>query len=314
MRWTRTILFVCMACPVLLADNSDKATQKELQSQAKAMVKEAKNLEKQGQFVEARREYAQSEAICGTNNAVKGVKRVDEKLQNQLKDALAQARNSYHGGNFHAAASQLERALLLETSTALLQQNLALCYYRAGDAAKAVEWLDQAVAGTPDPRLRQKLQLLRTSFVTGETAPSLEKRDKQRIAEFNQAIANLGFGTTLDDPAADPDSPDSPGTAAPTARLTRMRPCIALEGLRSNLAGSAYAAFDLANCAETNSRPDEAAKLLQQYLELAPEALDGGEARARLTELQALLSLPPPAPAFTFTQRNSYGMIQRYDC
>jgi hypothetical protein len=70
-----------------------------------------------------------------------------------------------------------------------------------------------------------------------------------------------------------------------------MRPCLALESLRHSLDQSASAVFDLANCAETNARPDEAAKSLQRYLELAPKALDHDEVQARLGELQSLLAL-----------------------
>jgi tetratricopeptide (TPR) repeat protein len=48
----------------------------------------------------------------------------------------------------------------------------------------------------------------------------------------------------------------------------------------------------LTNCAEINGRLAEAAHLLQQYLEMAPHALDVDLVRARIAELQSLLALP----------------------
>ena len=50
--------------------------------------------------------------------------------------------------------------------------------------------------------------------------------------------------------------------------------------------------FNLANCAETNGRTAEAAKLLEKYLEMAPSALDGNDAHARIADLKSLLELP----------------------
>ena len=50
--------------------------------------------------------------------------------------------------------------------------------------------------------------------------------------------------------------------------------------------------FNLANCAETNGRTAEAVGLLQKYLEMAPLSLDAAESRARIADLQVLLTLP----------------------
>jgi Flp pilus assembly protein TadD len=140
-----------MACTASSAANVEKQAGKQLQTRAKAMVKDAKALERSERLVEARKEYVQSEAVFETKDAVKGIKRVDDKLQQQVKMKLAEAQKIYAGGQYRQAADRLEGALLLETFTAAVQRDLALCYYRLGDSAKAVVLLDQAATGTPDP-------------------------------------------------------------------------------------------------------------------------------------------------------------------
>src|SRR5579863_1740475 len=295
MRLVKAGFLILMACTVTYAGSAGKAAEKQAQAKAKLMVKDAKSLEKAGRLVEARKEYMQSEAVFETKDAVKGIKRVDDKLQEQVKNTIAAAQKLYAGGQFRAAADQLEHALALETYTPLVQRDLALCYYRLNDSAKAVDLLDQAAMSTPDAKQRAKLLPLRTVFVTGEDAPSLDKATRQRVIEFNQAASNLGFSATLDDPSADPAQPGAePATGndpVVTSRVAKIRPCLALESVKSSLDRSASSLFNLANCAETNARHEEAARFLQRYLELAPKALDGDEVRTRLGELQSLLSL-----------------------
>jgi tetratricopeptide (TPR) repeat protein len=62
--------------------------------------------------------------------------------------------------------------------------------------------------------------------------------------------------------------------------------------LKSTLVTSPSATFNLANCAETNARAAEAVRLLEQYLEMAPSALDGDEVHTRIADLKSLLMLP----------------------
>jgi tetratricopeptide (TPR) repeat protein len=286
------LILICMAfCPVLFADKS-------VQNSVKGMIKDAKRLEQSGRLVEARNEYTQSQAIFATKDAEKGLDRVNSKLRDQVKKDLAEAGKLYAAGQFHAAAAILEAALALETSTAIIQRNLALCSYRQGDSASAVELLGRAINGTPDPKAREKLLELQGVMITGETVTSLGKDKEQRLSDFNMATFKLGAEATLDDPdpSPDPTKPGDPSDPPPelNAHVARTRPCTALESLKSDLAGAASGVFDLANCAETNSRTEEAAKLLDRYLELAPKALDHDEVQARRGEIQALLTLDGP--------------------
>ena len=291
MRRVGLVLVFMAFCPVLFADKS-------VQNSVKEMIKDAKRLEKSGHLVEARKEYTQSQAIFATKEAEKGLDRVNSKLRDRVREDLAQAGKLYAAGQFHEAAATLEGDLALETSTATIQRDLALCSYRQGDSARAVELLGQAISATPEPKAREKLLELQGAMITGETVPSLSKDKEQRLADFNLATFKLGAEATLDDPdpSLDPPQPGDPSDP-PTelaTRAARTRPCLALESLKSDLAGAASGVFDLANCAETNSRTEEAAKLLDRYLELAPKALDHDEVQARRGEMQALVTLEGP--------------------
>ena len=289
MRRIRSILLLAVVCPAIYADKAGQDT-------VRAMLKNAKRLEKSGHLVEARKEYAESMSIFETKEAQKGVERVSSKLRDEVKKDLDQAAKLYAANKFSEAATVLGGALKLETSTPLVQHDLALCLYRQGDSAGAVEQLGQAIAGSPDPKAREKMLELQAVMITGENVPGFSKDKAQKLAEFNWATSKLGRGATLEDLESESDSPGDPGGSPPSlaARAARTRPCAVLGNLKSDLTGSASGMFDLGNCAETNARPEEAGKFLDRYLELAPKALDRDEVQSRRDELQAVLSLQGP--------------------
>ncbi len=94
-------------------------------------------------------------------------------------------------------------------------------------------------------------------------------------------------------PAANRPKADRPAVARSDSKAGhRSSLCNALGELKTTLAKSPSATFNLANCAESNGRTAEASTLLERYLEMAPKALDAEESRARIEELKSLLSLP----------------------
>lgn len=196
-----------------------------------------------------------------------------------------------------------------------LSYNLALCYYQLGERDKAVEYLDKAVSGTPDPKQKEKLRQMLTFFTTGENGNSAAQSEQERVAQLNRLSDSIGLGTSLEDeegaeaeeesftdtdasPTQAPVSQVNLKTSAPAATSSRSiashraNLCASLDDLKGALAASPAATFNRANCAESNGRPKEAAQLLQKYLELAPEALDAKDVRTRIADLQSLLSLP----------------------
>lgn len=288
------------------ADDQEKAQKKALEQQANELIKEAKELENSGQLLEARSRYAGSQAFWETKDAVQAIKHIDEVIHNRVKDALRQAHKLYDQGQFKPAAEALEQASKLGESTAILSYDLALCYQRTGDTAASLAYLDQATSATRDPKLRLRLQQMRTALVTGEQAIAWKDTDRARINNVNELIDSIGFEASLDEgPPSLQREPEKPGAAVVPASLTNIAAtssargsrrngslCQTLKSLGSLPANSATFSFDLANCAEDNDRPAEASQLLTRYLQMSPKAADADRVRLRIADLNALAELP----------------------
>jgi tetratricopeptide (TPR) repeat protein len=202
----------------------------------------------------------------------------------------------------------LEEAAKFGASLSTVSYNLALSYYQLGERSRAVESLNKSVQSTPDPKQKVKLRQLLTFFTTGENRDRAS--DKDRIEQLNRMLDSAGLDASLQDeegaeeegsfsdagtPSVAPVSLKTSASAAPNSHSVaghRASLCTALDGLKDNLASSAAATFDRANCAESNGRPTEALHLLQKYLEQVPDALDAPNVRTRIAELQAELALP----------------------
>ena len=301
---TFTLIFVLLLpVPAVFADDQEKAQKKALEQQANELIKEAKDLEKSGQLLEARSRYAGSQAFWETKDAVQAIKHIDEVIHNRVKDALRQAHKLYDQGQFKPAAEALESASKLGESTAILSYDLALCYQRTGDTAASLAYLDQAASASPDPKRRLKLQQLRAALVTGEQPIALKDADRSRIDSVNGLVDSIGFEASLDEgpPSLqrEPEKPGSPvavgsNATASSAKTPRRSSslCQTLKSLGPITANSPTFAFDLANCAEDNDRPAEASELLTRYLQMAPKAADADRVRLRIADLNALAELP----------------------
>ena len=308
---TKTILLIFLTGSVLAADNLEKTQKKELEAQVKTMTAEAARLEKTGQLAEARTKYAESQALIEVRDVTEAIKHLDEEIYKRVKDALNESRKLYEARKFKEAAALLDAGMKLQAFQPVLVYDLALCYYHLGDRDKALDYLQKAKAGTVEPKQKQKLMQLVTFFTTGEDGISRNDNDRDRILRVNRLADAIGLEASLEDEGGEEDSfsagdtASSPGQSAPvlktdlparTSRDTkaghRASLCNALAELKSTLAASPSATFNLANCAETNARSAEAVRLLEKYLEMSPNALDGKESRARIADLKSLLTLP----------------------
>jgi tetratricopeptide (TPR) repeat protein len=302
MRWATTLLL--MFIPLALADDKEKADKKALDQQAKQFVKEAKDLEKSGQLLEARTHYTNSQSFTETKDATEAIKRIDGEIRKQVKDALKKSHQLYDKGNFKLAAESLEQAAQQGGSSSMYSYNLALCYRRMGDVPAALGHLDQAVMGTSDPKRKLVMKQLRTAMITGETPAALKGDDRDRINKVNQLIESIGFEASLDEgpPAlrqpgdsATSTSTSIPSSSAPKSARRSVSLCQALTAFKGPIADTPAITFNLANCAEDNDRPADAAVLLQHYLEVAPAANDADRVRTRIVKLNELAALPGPA-------------------
>jgi tetratricopeptide (TPR) repeat protein len=308
---TKAILLLFLLCSAAAADNLEKTQKKKLEAQVRTMTAEAERLAKAGQLAEARVKYAESQALIEMKEVTEALKRLDDEIRKRAKDTLSESRKLYDLHKFKEAATALDNGMKLGAYQSVLSYNLALCYYQLGERDKAFEYLRKANAGTVDPKQKQKLLQLLTFFTTGESGLSVNDSDKDRINRVNRLSESIGVEASLDDEGGDGESFSEAGT--PSAQLVtqaslktnapagmhssinashRSSLCNALGELKGTLASSPSATFNLANCAESNGRAAEAVRLLEKYLEMAPTALDAAEARARIADLNSLLSLP----------------------
>ena len=321
----KVILAVLLSCSALSAENLEKTQKKALEAEVKAMTAEAQKLEKAGQLAEARAKYAESQALIEMKDVTDAIKRLDDAIHKRVKDTLNQSRKLYESHKFKEAAAALDDGMKLQASQALLAYDLALCYQQLGERDKALEYLRKAKAGTPDPKQKEKLLQLITFVTTGENGITVKDSDKDRINRANRLSESIGMEASLEDALGEDDSPfetddsaddppasdpaASPGPAAPTSAASfkantptrihsngnasqRASLCNALGDLKGKLESSPAATFNLANCAESNGRATEAARLLEKYLEMSPTALDAADSRNRIADLKSLLTLP----------------------
>jgi tetratricopeptide (TPR) repeat protein len=312
----KTILLIFLLCSGLAADNLEKTQKKEMEAEVKTMTAEAERLERAGQLAEARAKYAESQAFIEVNNVTDALKRLDEQIHKRVKDALNDSHKLYESHKYKEAAALLDEAMKLQAFQPVLAYNLALCYHQLGDRNQALEYLKKSKAGTVDPKQKQRLLQMQTFFTTGENGLAVNDIDRDRITRANNLADSVGLEASLEDEGGVEESPsdaDSPSSETPSAQpatqvvLKTDRPagphsdvhaghrsslCNAMLELKGTLAASPSATFNLANCAESNGRTAEAARLLEKYLEIAPNALDAEDVRARIADLKSLLTLP----------------------
>src|SRR5580765_8468810 len=97
-----TVLIFALSCG-LRAENLEKTQKKELESQAKAVIAEAKSLDNSGQLAEARIKYAESQAMNEMKDASEAIKRLDDEIHKRVKDALSQSRKLYEARKYKEA-------------------------------------------------------------------------------------------------------------------------------------------------------------------------------------------------------------------
>lgn len=314
MRIRRILLPVLLMSVLAFADDSEKAQRKEMQAQAKAAMKEGSALEKSGHLAEAREKYTESQAFYESGDATDAIKHLDETVRNRAKENLGNARKLYEQHKYKEAATSLEDTMSLGVNQPVVAYDLALCYYQLGDREQAADYLRKARAGTRDPKQKQRLLQLVAFVVTGENGSPVGENDHERINRLNSLSESIGMEASLEDEGGEEDDPPAesddaaaqPAKAAPeklgkpgghagtnseTNKGPRASLCNALGEFKTASAKSPSLSFNLANCAETNGRTNEASKMLEKYLEVAPTALDAADVHSRIADLGALLAL-----------------------
>lgn len=253
---------------------------KQLEAKAKQVVAEGKSLEQAGQLGEANDKYIDAEAFISTKDALNGIERVRHAQEKQVASAIADAHRLYDAGQFAAAAEKLEKALEIRPASPTAHYNLALCYQKLEDRARAVQHLDQSIGASQNNKERLLLLELRTALLTGAKPPASNGDTRKGLESFNAAYLQADRGIGDNDPSAEKKASAAGGDLCDQAKqLLKLFP------------SDPALLFNLAKCAEQDARQDEAARLLTEYQELAPQALDGNEAQVRREDFSSLASL-----------------------
>src|SRR5215467_4161487 len=109
----RLCLPLALVC-LPLAAASLKDARKAKQGEAKRLAVVAQKQEKAGDFIAARASYLQSAGVCWNKDAEKGLERISQALDKQVRELLEAASRTYAARNFAKTGEMLERARTLE--------------------------------------------------------------------------------------------------------------------------------------------------------------------------------------------------------
>jgi tetratricopeptide (TPR) repeat protein len=263
---------------------------KQLQADAKRIVEDAKALEAKGQLKEAEEKYLAAEAITSTKEGAGGLERVRQDRAKKVQTLLTESHRLYDAGKTQEAIAKLEEAEALEPTEVAIHYNLALGYTKLDNKSKALSELDQCLQILPnDDKNRAQLEQMKSALITGEKSQQLTPEQKTKIDGFNASAleqARASSGLDQQDEEAKPAAVDA--KASPV-------PCAQLRDLESSLPKSAALYFNLAKCAEEDGREDDALHYLNQYMAMAPAALDADDVKLRLTTDSSLSGLSGPS-------------------
>jgi tetratricopeptide (TPR) repeat protein len=279
------VLFLLLLAvqPSILA--ADKQQRKARESEAKRLTGLGRTAEKQGRLLEARQQYLASEHVVFTTDAEKGLERIADAAGQQVKSLMGDAAQAYAAENFTKAAQLLETAGALHPGNLTIGCNLALTKYQQGNREAALPMLDQCVGAVRDKEPRRQLAELFTALGTGDRSP-VAPNARQQVARLNDAI--------LQESDKDPQ-PDDDEAGSPSVQATGL--CAQMKQLQGGLLKNPAMLFNLGTCAEAEGRLADAIRLLTEYTQAAPMAVDKDEVQARLGILTDLAALPDPKGA-----------------
>jgi len=281
----RTLAALCLCLCTLTAPASagDKSQRKAAEAEARRLLNLGRAAEKQGRLLDARAQYLASEHVLFTTDAEKALEHVADQADQQVKALMASAASAYRAEQFDHAADLLQRAGALHPGNLAIGCNLAFTSYQQGAHGDALILLDECVDALRDTDTRRRLAELSAALTTGDRH-SVGAADKARVVRVNDAILRHRDNDARQDPDA-------------AAAATSSAVCAQLKPFGGSLSKNPVLLFDLAGCAESEGRLDEAARLLGEYSQAAPNAIDLDDVQARLGIVRGLLALPEPGGA-----------------
>jgi len=296
-------LVFLVVCSISWASaQSGEADRKQLEARAKQLIAEGEALEQQGKLVEALDEYVDAEGVISTKEALAGIRRVRQ-AENQKVDALVAATHqTYEEAKYADCATQLEEGLKIEPANPLVHYDLAACYSKVPDRGRALDHLDESLGAVMKPQWRAGELELRSRLLMGTDPPSplasAPPEAAERFENFNEAYL-----------AAERDPGDIHTSVDKQDPVAGGNLCQLAKDLEHDFPTNAAAEFNEAKCAEEDGRPNEAARLLGEYLKLAPKAMDQLDVQARREGLTSLAALPNEPGKIV---RQHYALAARY--
>ena len=157
-------------------------------SEAKSLANLARKAEGHDQLLEARQQYLASEEVLFSKDAEKGLQRVAEATERQVRKLMSEAAQAYAARKFELTA------LLL---------------------------LNQCVGAMQDQEVRRQLAELYTALATGEKPGTVALAMRGKLQQLNAAILQSGDkGASYDDSDADAPATPQPGLCA---RMTALQ-------------------------------------------------------------------------------------------
>lgn len=273
-----------------------KIDKKQLEAEAHQFITEGKALEQQGKLAEAQDKYVDAEGVFSTRDALSGIKRIHDAEQEKLKSELAEAHRDYEAGKYSDCAQALERGLEIDRTNPAIHTDAALCEVKLGDRAAAVDDLAGSAGAARGTKERLELLEVRSALLLGMDPPDSASAEKS-LDGFNEDYLGLD---------RDPGKVREGGgdQAPPGGDL-----CDTTRDLAASFPSNPAVIFNSAKCADEDSRQGEAARLLEQYAKLTPQALDRSDAEARAGSLGELAGLAGDAGTEV---RRRYANADRY--
>ena len=181
---------------------ADKQQRKAKETEAKRLIGLGRTAEKLGRLLDAREQYLASEHVLFTEDAEKGLERIAQAADLQVKTLMTDAAQAYGAENFTKAAQLLETAGALHPGNLAIGCNLALTRYQQGNRDEALPLLDRCVGALRDKEPRRQLAELYTALVTGDRA-TVASGVRQQVARLNDAILAESDKDVPDDDEAD---------------------------------------------------------------------------------------------------------------
>jgi len=295
------VFLFAFSIPRASAQNGE-SDKKQLEDQAKQLIAEGQALEQQGKLPEALDKYVDAEGVFSTREGLASIWRTRQ-AENQKVNALVTATHqAYQDAKYADCAAQLEQSLNIEPAIPLVHYDLAACYAKLEDRGRAFDNLDQSFGAALRPRWRAEELELRSELLMG-THPAgppanAPPEAMKRLESFNEAYL-----------AADRDPGDITTSVDKRDPIASQNLCELAKDLGQDFPTNAAAEFNLAKCAEEDGRPDEAARLLSEYIKLAPKAMDQADVEARREQLTSLSSIPADPGKIV---RQHYALAARY--